>query len=110
APGLPFPPARGPAHDVAPVLDQDGIAIRTGHHCAQPLMEYLGVAAVARASLALYNTTREIEVLARVVDGPARRAPPGSCAAPLDVPRRCSFLVRDEALGGPGRGLAVWER
>jgi cysteine desulfurase/selenocysteine lyase len=51
------------AHDVGTVVDQDGIAIRTGHHCAQPLMEHLGVVAVARASLALYNTTGEIDAL-----------------------------------------------
>jgi cysteine desulfurase/selenocysteine lyase len=60
------------AHDVGTVLDQDGIAIRTGHHCAQPLMEYLGVAAVARASLALYNTTGEIDALVESLERVAR--------------------------------------
>ena len=43
-------------HDIGTILDREGIAIRAGHHCAQPLMERLGVAATARASLALYNT------------------------------------------------------
>jgi hypothetical protein len=60
------------AHDVGTVLDQDGIAIRTGHHCAQPLMEHLGVGAVARASLALYNTTGEIDALVESLDRVAR--------------------------------------
>jgi cysteine desulfurase/selenocysteine lyase len=51
-------------HDIGTVLDQEGIAIRTGHHCAQPLMQRFGVAATARASLALYNTMEEIDALA----------------------------------------------
>jgi cysteine desulfurase/selenocysteine lyase len=51
-------------HDVGTVLDQEGIAVRTGHHCAQPLMERFGIPATTRASLALYNTKREIDVLA----------------------------------------------
>lgn len=52
-------------HDVGTILDQEGIAIRTGHHCAQPIMERFGVAATARASLALYNTKEELDVLVR---------------------------------------------
>ncbi len=52
------------AHDVGTVLDQEGIAIRTGHHCAQPLMERFGVPATARASLAFYNTQQEVDTLA----------------------------------------------
>jgi cysteine desulfurase/selenocysteine lyase len=51
-------------HDVGTILDREGVAIRTGHHCCQPLMARLGVAATSRASLALYNTREEIEVLA----------------------------------------------
>ena len=51
------------AHDLATILDQRGVAIRAGHHCNQPLMEHLGVAATARASLYLYNTRREIDTL-----------------------------------------------
>lgn len=52
-------------HDIGTVLDQEGIAIRTGHHCAQPLMERFGVPATARASLAFYNTKEEIEALVK---------------------------------------------
>ncbi|YCA43350.1 cysteine desulfurase [Bacillus sp. JZ8] len=48
-------------HDVATVLDADGIAVRAGHHCAQPLMKYLNVSATARASFYLYNTEEEID-------------------------------------------------
>ena len=55
-------------HDVGTILDQEGIAIRTGHHCAQPLMERFGVPATARASLALYNTTEEIDALASGIE------------------------------------------
>jgi cysteine desulfurase/selenocysteine lyase len=51
-------------HDIGTVLDQEGIAIRTGHHCAQPLMDRFGVPATARASLALYNTLEEMDALA----------------------------------------------
>lgn len=50
-------------HDLAQFLDQDGVAVRAGHHCAQPLMRHLGVGATARASFALYNTEAEIDVL-----------------------------------------------
>jgi len=50
-------------HDVGTVLDHQGIAVRTGHHCAQPLMERFGVPATTRASLALYNTREEIDAL-----------------------------------------------
>ncbi|HYB13816.1 MAG TPA: cysteine desulfurase [Myxococcota bacterium] len=50
-------------HDVGTILDQEGIAIRTGHHCAQPVMDRFGVPATARASLAFYNTRDEIDAL-----------------------------------------------
>jgi cysteine desulfurase/selenocysteine lyase len=50
-------------HDIGTILDQEGVAIRTGHHCTQPLMERLCVPATARASLALYNTKEEIDAL-----------------------------------------------
>jgi cysteine desulfurase/selenocysteine lyase len=52
-------------HDIATVLDQEGIAIRAGHHCCQPLMRRLGLVATARASFYLYNTRDEIELLVR---------------------------------------------
>ncbi|MGD2136318.1 MAG: cysteine desulfurase [Gemmatimonadales bacterium] len=51
------------AHDVGTILDQEGIAIRTGHHCTQPVMDRLGVPATARASFAFYNTREEIDAL-----------------------------------------------
>ena len=52
-------------HDIGTILDQEGIAIRTGHHCAQPVMERFGIDATARASFGLYNTKREIDALVR---------------------------------------------
>lgn len=52
-------------HDIGTLLDQDGIAVRTGHHCCQPLMRWLKVPATTRASLAFYNTTEEIDKLAK---------------------------------------------
>ncbi len=54
-------------HDVGSVLDDEGIAIRAGHHCAQPLMERYGVPAMARASLGVYNDRRDLERLAHAV-------------------------------------------
>lgn len=54
-------------HDIGTIVDQEGIAIRTGHHCAQPLMMRFGVPATARASLALYNTREEIDALAKAI-------------------------------------------
>ncbi len=50
-------------HDIGTILDSEGIAIRTGHHCAMPIMEYYGLAATARASFGCYNTTAEVEQL-----------------------------------------------
>jgi cysteine desulfurase / selenocysteine lyase len=55
-------------HDIGTILDREGVAIRTGHHCCQPLMDRLGVPATARASLALYNTREEVDALARALD------------------------------------------
>jgi cysteine desulfurase/selenocysteine lyase len=52
-------------HDVGTILDQEGIAIRTGHHCSQPVMERFGIPATARASFAVYNTFGEIDALVR---------------------------------------------
>jgi len=51
-------------HDIGTVLDRMGIAVRTGHHCAQPVMDWFGVPATTRASLAFYNTAAEIDALA----------------------------------------------
>jgi cysteine desulfurase/selenocysteine lyase len=50
-------------HDVGTILDSEGIAIRTGHHCAQPLMERMGVPATARASLSIYNNREDVDRL-----------------------------------------------
>jgi cysteine desulfurase/selenocysteine lyase len=50
-------------HDISTVVDQKGIAVRAGHHCAQPLMQHLGVTATCRASFAMYNTTEEVDKL-----------------------------------------------
>jgi cysteine desulfurase/selenocysteine lyase len=54
-------------HDLAQILDRYGVAIRAGHHCAQPLMQYLGVSATARASFALYNTQGEVDAFAEAL-------------------------------------------
>jgi len=53
------------AHDVGTILDREGVAVRAGHHCAQPVMERFGVASTARASLAFYNTKSEVDALIR---------------------------------------------
>lgn len=55
-------------HDIAAILDAEGICIRAGHHCAQPLLKFLGVPSTARASLAFYNTTEEIDRLADALE------------------------------------------
>jgi cysteine desulfurase / selenocysteine lyase len=55
-------------HDIGTILDREGVAIRTGHHCAQPVMDRYGVPATARASFALYNTTGEVDALVRGLD------------------------------------------
>ncbi len=54
-------------HDIGTILDQEGIAIRTGHHCCQPLMERFGIPATARASLAFYNSREDLDALAEAL-------------------------------------------
>jgi cysteine desulfurase/selenocysteine lyase len=54
-------------HDIGTVVDREGVAIRTGHHCAQPVMDRLGIPATARASFAMYNTHDEVQALASAV-------------------------------------------
>lgn len=54
-------------HDLASILDREGIAIRAGHHCAQPLMEHYGVPATARASFYVYNTEAEVDLLVKAL-------------------------------------------
>ncbi|SLN10327.1 Cysteine desulfurase [Pseudoruegeria aquimaris] len=56
------------AHDLSTVLDKKGVAVRAGHHCAQPLMAHLGVPATARASFGLYNTCEEVDVLVEALE------------------------------------------
>ena len=50
-------------HDISTVVDRKGVAVRAGHHCAQPLMAHLGLTATCRASFGLYNTRQEVDVL-----------------------------------------------
>ena len=50
-------------HDVGTILDQEGVAVRTGHHCAEPVMACFGIPSTARASLAFYNTTEDVDAL-----------------------------------------------
>jgi cysteine desulfurase / selenocysteine lyase len=55
-------------HDLAQIAGEQGVALRAGHHCCQPLMQHLGVAGTARASLALYNNVQDIEALLRAIE------------------------------------------
>jgi cysteine desulfurase/selenocysteine lyase len=55
-------------HDIGTILDQEGIAVRTGHHCAQPVMDFFCIPATVRASLAVYNTKEEIDALVRGIE------------------------------------------
>jgi cysteine desulfurase / selenocysteine lyase len=55
-------------HDIGTILDQEGIAVRAGHHCAQPVMQRFNVPATARASFSFYNTKAEVDVLARTIE------------------------------------------
>ena len=54
-------------HDIGQILDDEGVAVRAGHHCAQPVMERFQVPATARASLGLYNTREDIDTLVRAL-------------------------------------------
>ena len=60
------------AHDIGTILDREGIAIRVGHHCAMPVMQHFNVAATARASFAVYNTTDEIDCMFEALHGVRR--------------------------------------
>ena len=55
------------AHDVGTIVDQEGVAIRTGHHCTQPVMDFFGVPATARASFAFYNSRDDVDALVAAV-------------------------------------------
>jgi cysteine desulfurase/selenocysteine lyase len=54
-------------HDIGTILDHEGVAIRTGHHCTMPLMERFGIPGTARASFALYNTRQEVDALVAAI-------------------------------------------
>jgi len=56
------------AHDVGTIVDQEGVAIRTGHHCTQPVMDFFGLPATARASFAFYNTRTDVDALVAAVE------------------------------------------
>jgi cysteine desulfurase/selenocysteine lyase len=56
-------------HDIATIVDRSGVAIRAGHHCAQPLMQRLGIPATARASFGMYNTHEDVEAFVAAVRG-----------------------------------------
>ena len=58
----------GHPHDISTVVDRKGVAVRAGHHCAQPLMEHLGLTATCRASFALYNTESEVDALVEALE------------------------------------------
>jgi cysteine desulfurase/selenocysteine lyase len=51
------------AHDIGTIVDRAGVAVRTGHHCAQPLLQRLGLNATARASFGIYNTREDVDAL-----------------------------------------------
>ena len=55
-------------HDIATILDDDGVAIRAGHHCCQILHDKLGIAATARASIGVYNTKEDMDILCKAID------------------------------------------
>ncbi len=55
-------------HDIGTIIDREGVAVRTGHHCAQPVMDRFGISATARASLAMYNTREDLDALARALE------------------------------------------
>ena len=55
-------------HDIGTILDEEAVAIRAGHHCAQPLMEHLGVPATARASFGIYNDEADVAALVRGIE------------------------------------------
>jgi cysteine desulfurase / selenocysteine lyase len=55
-------------HDIGTIVDREGVALRTGHHCAQPVMDRFRIPATARASFAMYNTLEEIDALVAALD------------------------------------------
>ena len=84
-------------HDVGTILDRDGIAVRTGHHCAQPVMDRFGVPATTRASLALYNSKAELDALANSIRRVQKLfAMSGANASPIGQPSRNERVERSQ--------------
>ncbi len=90
--------------DIGTQLDLEGVAVRTGHHCCQPLMDRFGVSGTVRASLALYNTTEDVErlaeVLGKIVAGAAVRSkpvPPPAVAPELTYPKAFAASPQEAA-------------
>ena len=78
-------------HDISTIIDRSGVAVRAGHHCAQPLMERLGVTATCRASFAMYNTKAEVDALVEALIK-ARRVLCVEVESPMDgkpIETRC---------------------
>ena len=77
------------SYDIGVALDRDGVAVRTGHHCCQPVMDRMGISATTRASLAMYNTTADVDALAaslaKLVDAERAKAPVKPVAPKQDV-------------------------
>ena len=78
------------AHDLATLLDLEGVAVRSGHHCAHPLMQFYGVPATCRASLAFYNTHDEID---RLRGGAAQGAPPARLTGTVCIERTAPHMT-----------------
>jgi len=83
--------------DVGTQLDLEGVAVRTGHHCCQPLMERFGIAGTARASFAMYNTLEEVDVMANTLEKIVASAKPRRVA-----PAKAELVFPSAAAGSPG--------
>jgi cysteine desulfurase/selenocysteine lyase len=76
------------SHDIGVILDTEGIAVRTGHHCCQPAMDRFGISSTARASLAMYNTRGDVDALAEALwKATGRARPRAQAAAQIDYPQ-----------------------
>lgn len=85
-------------HDIAQAMDGRGIAVRAGHHCCQPLMARLGLAATTRASFYLYNTESEVELLAAALEDVARTYAPRPVSVLAPDPASAAVEVPDDEL------------
>src|SRR5260370_22165635 len=82
--------------DIGTQLDLEGVAVRTGHHCCQPLMERFGIAGTARASFAMYNTLEEVDVLAETLERIVASVKPRRVA-----PAKAELVFPSPAAGSP---------